>query len=84
MKDTCDLRYFVMLTSSKAKYKGVRKVGTCHGSWEYQNPYCGFMDTSVDKQPSRINWITVKGKKISKYVQSVSTLQKGKVVVPVS
>ena len=34
VKDTHDLRYFVMSTSSKAKYKGVRKVGTCHGSWE--------------------------------------------------
>ena len=63
VKDTCDLRYFVMSTSSKAKYKGVRKVGTCHGSWECQNPYFGFMDTSVDKQPNRIDWITVKGKK---------------------
>ena len=42
VKDTRDLRYFVMSTSSKADYKGVRKVGTCHGSWECQNPHCGF------------------------------------------
>ena len=63
VKDTHDLRYFVMSTSSKAKYKDVRKVGTCHRSWECQNPYCRFMDTSVDKRPNRIDWITVKGKK---------------------
>ena len=55
VKDTCNLRYFVMSTSSKADYKGVRKVGTCHGSWQCQNPHCGFLDTSVDKQPNRID-----------------------------
>ena len=59
VKDTHDLRYFVMSTSSKADYKGVTKVGTCHGSWECQNPHGGFLDTSVDKQPNRIDWITV-------------------------
>ena len=74
VKDTRDLRYFVMSTSSKVDYKGIRKVGTCHGSWECQNSHCRFLDTSVDKQPNRIDWITVKRKKISKYVQSVSTL----------
>ena len=63
VKDTHDLRYFVMSTSSKADYKGVRKVGICHGSWECQNPHCRFLDTSVDKQPNRIDWITVKRKK---------------------
>ena len=27
-----------MSTSSKANYKGVRKVGTCHGSWSAKIP----------------------------------------------
>ena len=63
VKDTHDLRYFIMSTSSKTSYKGVRKVGTCHGSWECQNPYYGFIDTSVDNQPNRVDWLTVKGKK---------------------
>ena len=63
VKDTHDLRYFVMLTSSKADYKDVRKVGTCQESWECQNSYGRFMDTPVDKQSNRIDWITVKGKK---------------------
>ena len=63
VKDTSDLRYFIMYTSFKTSYKGVRKVGTCHGSWECQNPYCGFIDTSVDNQPNRVDWLIVKGKK---------------------
>ena len=71
VKDTCDLRYFLMSTSSKTAYKGIRKVGTCNGSWECQNPYCGFIDMSVDNQPNRVDWLTVKGKKDMK-IYSVS------------
>ena len=63
VEDMRDLRYFTMSTSSKTSYKGVRKVCTCHGSWECQNPYCGFIDTSVDNQPNIVDWLTVKGKK---------------------
>ena len=63
IKDTHDLRYFIMSTSSKMARKGIQKVGTCHGSWEFQNPYCGFVDTSHDNQPNRVDWLTVKGKK---------------------
>ena len=51
VKETYGLRFFIMSTSSKTSYKVVRKVGTCYGSWECQNPYCGFIDTSVDNQP---------------------------------
>ena len=63
VKDAKDLRYLIMSTSLKTSYKGVRKVGTCHSSWKCQNPYCGFIDTPVDNQPNRVDWLTVKGKK---------------------
>ena len=70
-----------MSTSSKTSYKGVRKVGTCNGYWKCQNPNCGFFNTSVDNQPNRIDWLTVKGKK--KDVK-INILQKDKDVEPVS
>ena len=73
-----DLRYFAMLTSSKADYKGVRKVGTCHGSWECQNPHCRFLDTSVDKQPNRIDWITIKEKEDLKICSVCKHIAKSK------
>ena len=48
--DTADLRYFVMKTSSKIKYAGIRKGGICQGSWECPNPHCTFKALSVNNQ----------------------------------
>ena len=46
-----DRRWFYMRTSSSKFLKGVRKVGTCMGSWECPNPNCSFLSTEGKK-----NW----------------------------
>ena len=50
-KKTQDRRWFYMRTSSKKGLKGIRKVGTCMGSWECRNPSCSFLSTQGKK-----NW----------------------------
>ena len=45
MKKCQERRWFYMRTSSKKGLRGVRKVGTCMGSWECSNPSCSFLST---------------------------------------
>ena len=40
-----------MRTSSKAGFNGIRKVGTCLGSWECVNDNCSFLSTEGNR-----NW----------------------------
>ena len=51
MKKCQKRRWFYMRTSSKKGLRGVRKVGTCIGSWERSNPTCSFLSTEGKK-----NW----------------------------
>ena len=44
-KKTTNRRWFAMRTSSKRGLKGVRKVGTCKGSWKCINGTCSFLKT---------------------------------------
>ena len=48
-KKTQDRRWFYMRTSSKKGLNGIRKVGTCLGSWECTNPSCSFASTQGKK-----------------------------------
>ena len=44
-KKVQDRRWIYMRTSSKAGLNGIRKVGTCLGSWECVNDNCSFLST---------------------------------------
>ena len=50
-KKVQDRRWFYMRTSSKAGLNGIRKVGTCLGSWECVNDNCSFLSTEGNR-----NW----------------------------
>ena len=49
-KKTSDRRWFYLRTSSKAGLNGIRKVGTCKGSWQCTNTSCSFLKT--EKKPN--------------------------------
>ena len=49
-KKTSDRRWFYMKTSSKTGLNGIRKVGTCKGSWQCVNTSCFFLKT--EKKPN--------------------------------
>ena len=61
LQDTSDLRYFDMQTSSRAGYLGLRKIGTCQGSYICNNNACAFRTTNPDGYPNRMNWKNVRG-----------------------
>ena len=44
-KKVSDRRWFYMRTSSRKGLRGIRKVGTCKGSWQCINPECSFLKT---------------------------------------
>ena len=56
-EDTADSRYFELKTSSRSKFKGIRKGSKYHSSWACGNDKCGFQKTSVNHQPNYVNWI---------------------------
>ena len=45
MKRVQERRWFYMRTSTKTGVRGIRKVGTCLGSWECVNPFCSYLST---------------------------------------
>ena len=49
-KKTSDRRWFYLRTSSKTGLHGIRKVGTCKGSWQCVNMSCSFLKT--EKKPN--------------------------------
>ena len=49
-KKTSDRRWFYMRTSSRKGLKGIRKVGTCKGSWKCTNDRCSFL--MKEKKPN--------------------------------
>ena len=49
-KKTSDRRWFYLRTSSKTGLNGIRKVGTCKGSWQCTNTSCSFLRT--EKKPN--------------------------------
>ena len=50
LKKTSDRRWFYLRTSSKTGLHGIRKVGTCKGSWQCVNTSCSFLKT--EKKPN--------------------------------
>ena len=60
---TRDQHNFIMRSSSRVGFQGIRKVGFCHGSLVCPNPKCCFLSTSHQSQPNRFNWKTSRGKK---------------------
>ena len=60
---TRDWHNFIMRSSSRVGTQGIRKIGFCHGSLVCPNPKCGFLFTSHQGQPNRINWKTRRGQK---------------------
>ena len=49
VKKTNDRRWFYMRTTTKTGFRGVRKVGTCQGSWACENEECSFLKTEKVK-----------------------------------
>ena len=60
---TRDKRHFVMRTSSRTGFKGIRKVGYCHRSWVCPNAKHRVLSTSYQQQPNRVTWKTIIGNK---------------------
>ena len=52
LKRTSDRRHFYMRTTSKTGFRGIRKVGTCLGSWSCENKECSFLKTKKVKNTS--------------------------------
>ena len=46
---TSDRRWFYIRTSTKSGFRGLRKVGTCLGSWSCLNDECSFLKTEKAK-----------------------------------
>ena len=44
-KKTADRRWFCMRTTTKSGFRGIRKVGTCLGSYECVNKECSYLST---------------------------------------
>ena len=44
-KKTSDRRWFYMRTSSRTGLHGIRKIGSCRGSWQCINTSCSFLKT---------------------------------------
>ena len=55
---TRDRGNFVMHTSNRQGFKGIRKIGYYHASWICPNSRFPFLSTSHMHQPNRINWKT--------------------------
>ena len=51
----------VMHTSIRQGFKGIRKIGYCHGFWVCPNSKCPVLSTSHMCQPNKINWKTQRG-----------------------
>ena len=58
---TRDRGNFVMHTSSRQGFKGIRKIGYCHGSRVCPNSKWPFLSTSHMCQSNKINWKTQRG-----------------------
>ena len=61
-KKTSDRRWFYMRTTSKSGFRGIRKVGTCLGSWECVNKECSYLST--EKKPNWWHWEYKGGSKV--------------------
>ena len=56
VKKTTDRRWFYMRTTSKSGFRGIRKVGTCMGSWSCQNPECSFLKTEKTRNTTHFEY----------------------------
>ena len=60
---TRDKRHFTMMTSSRADFKGERRIGTCLGSFVCRYAECPFVMTSPGRVPNKVSWRVPKGKR---------------------
>ena len=60
---TRDKRHFVMHTTSKEGFTGIRRIGTCLGSFVCRNDDCPFICTSSERVPNKVNWRVPRGKR---------------------
>ena len=62
-KVTHDLQHFQMLTSSRERFVGERRIGTCQGSFVCRNKQCPFVWTSKNSVPNKVSWRFLKAKR---------------------
>lgn len=55
-QDTSDRYFWRNMSTSRANFHGVRKIGRCMGSPHCPNPNCAFLKTSRFKEPNKVNW----------------------------
>ena len=60
---TADRRHFQMLTSTRSTLIGERRIGTCEGSFFCPNDMCPFKQTSRYKQPNKVSWRNIRGRR---------------------
>ena len=73
-RQTSDKRYFLMQTSSRSNYTGIREGGVCQGSWICPNITCPFKQTSFQNQPNHINLQSMRGNRSVKMCQICDTI----------
>ena len=73
-RQTSDMRYFLMQTSSWSNYSGIRGGGVCQGSWICPNIICPLKQTSFKNQPNCINFWSVRGNRSVKMCQICNTI----------
>ena len=52
-----------MHTTSKEGFTGIRRIGTCLGSFVCKNDQCPFILTSPERVPNKVNWRVPRGKR---------------------
>ena len=60
---TRDKCHFVMHTTSCKGFSGIRRIGTCLGSFVCRNNQCPFVLTSHDRKPNKVSWCVPRGKR---------------------
>ena len=60
---TRDKRHFVMHTTSREGFTGIRRIGTCLGSFVCRNEQCPFILTSPERIPNKVSWRVPRGKR---------------------
>ena len=71
-RDTSDLHHFNMHFSCRQGFSGIRKVGTCFGSYVCPNKEYALLSTSQNKEANKVNFKNIRGSK-QKLVKYVST-----------
>ena len=63
LKATSDNQHFLIMTSSCEGFTGKIRIGTCMGSYVYNNPQCPFVRTSQNQAPNKVSWHILRGQR---------------------